>query len=166
MVEIQPASAFRAGRLESSWPPGGQDGAVKFWDGVSGQHTATAKLGPAWVEHLAWHPNAPTLGAATGRKLVLLKPDASLSHAFSRRAQDHLRPGVAALPPLSSSPPPHFGGVAPLEPGEPGRIEDPSPWQRHVQALAWSPEGQMARLRQPGPQRASLDSIRGNPNSR
>src|SRR5258708_34819938 len=28
---------------------GGQDGAVKFWDATSGQHTATASLGKAWV---------------------------------------------------------------------------------------------------------------------
>lgn len=35
---------------------GGQDGAVKFWDATAGQHTATAKLGNAWVEHLAWRP--------------------------------------------------------------------------------------------------------------
>ena len=33
---------------------GGQDGAVKFWDTTAGQHIATAKLGTAWVEHLAW----------------------------------------------------------------------------------------------------------------
>lgn len=41
----------------SGLPPlatGGQDGAVKFWDAAAGQHTATAKLGSAWVEHLAW----------------------------------------------------------------------------------------------------------------
>lgn len=35
---------------------GGQDGAVKFWDPAVGQHTATASLGKAWVEHLAWRP--------------------------------------------------------------------------------------------------------------
>lgn len=35
---------------------GGQDGAVKFWDADAGQHTATAHLGTAWVEHLAWRP--------------------------------------------------------------------------------------------------------------
>ena len=35
---------------------GGQDGAVKFWDAVAGQHTATAALGSAWVDHLAWRP--------------------------------------------------------------------------------------------------------------
>ena len=35
---------------------GGQDGAVKLWDAATGQHTATAQLGTAWVEHLAWRP--------------------------------------------------------------------------------------------------------------
>ena len=29
---------------------GGQDGAVKFWDPASGQHTGTAALGRGWVE--------------------------------------------------------------------------------------------------------------------
>ena len=35
---------------------GGQDGSVKLWDTAAGQHTATAELGSAWVEHLAWRP--------------------------------------------------------------------------------------------------------------
>jgi WD40 repeat protein len=47
-----------------SWAPGrtsllasgGQDGCVKLWDGTAGQHVATAKLGSAWVEHVAWRP--------------------------------------------------------------------------------------------------------------
>ena len=39
---------------------GGQDGAVKFWDATAGQHTATAPLGPTWVEHLAWVPQPET----------------------------------------------------------------------------------------------------------
>ena len=29
---------------------------MKFWDALAGQHTATAELGTAWVEHLAWRP--------------------------------------------------------------------------------------------------------------
>ncbi len=40
----------------STLASGGQDGAVKFWDATTGQHTATAKLGKAWIEHLAWLP--------------------------------------------------------------------------------------------------------------
>jgi WD40 repeat protein len=43
---------------------GGQDGAVKFWDAAAGQHTATASLGSAWVEHLAWRPVAGGGGGA------------------------------------------------------------------------------------------------------
>jgi len=87
---------------------GGQDGAVKFWDATAGQHTATAALGHAWVEHLAWQPfrktengeqkidfssaspssvfcppsSAPLLAASAGRKLVFLKPDGTLAHTF------------------------------------------------------------------------------------
>ncbi len=81
---------------------GGQDGTVKFWDAANGQHTATASLGKAWVEHLAWEvgrviPNPPGstepaerrvqdsppyLAASAGRDFVLLNPDASVRHAF------------------------------------------------------------------------------------
>src|SRR5690606_11396820 len=75
---------------------GGQDGAVKFWDASAGQHTATAKLGTGWVEHLGWRPathssaesssvhtsNSPCLFAAAGKQLHALRADASLAHAF------------------------------------------------------------------------------------
>ena len=73
---------------------GGQDGAVKFWDTAAGQHITTAKLGTAWVEHLAWGPVAgvvdpgpgspspATLAASAGRDLFLLNPDGSTRHQF------------------------------------------------------------------------------------
>ena len=73
-----------------AWGPGGllatggQDGCVRFWDAVTGQQTAEAKLGTAWVEHLAWQPvgSSQLLFAAAGKKLVALKPDGSLAHTF------------------------------------------------------------------------------------
>ena len=81
---------------------GGQDGSVKFWDAAAGQHTATATLGQAWVEHLAWKvgrviPNAPGstgeterrvkdnppyLAAAAGRDFFFLNSDGSVAHTF------------------------------------------------------------------------------------
>ncbi len=70
---------------------GGQDGCVRLWDATTGTQTAEAKLGNAWVEHLAWlppgnterpTPNAQRLFAAAGRKLVALNPDGSIAHAF------------------------------------------------------------------------------------
>jgi WD40 repeat protein len=45
-----------AGSPAVSLATGGQDGCVKFWDTLTGQHTATAALGTGWVEHLAWQP--------------------------------------------------------------------------------------------------------------
>ncbi|MDB6126736.1 MAG: repeat protein, partial [Verrucomicrobia bacterium] len=59
---------------------GGQDGAVKFWDATAGQHVATASLGTAWVEHLAWR-GALLFGAA-GKNLTALRADGSVAHAF------------------------------------------------------------------------------------
>ncbi len=70
---------------------GGQDGCVRFWDANTGAQTTEAKLGHAWIEHLAWlppgnaqHPtsNARLLMAAAGKKLVALRPDGSIAHTF------------------------------------------------------------------------------------
>jgi WD40 repeat protein len=49
-----------AGAPAVSLATGGQDGCVKFWDTLTGQHTATAALGAGWVEHLAWRPIGQT----------------------------------------------------------------------------------------------------------
>ena len=55
---------------------GGQDGAVRFWDAAAGQHTATASLGDAWVEHIAWSTGAGgsplLLAAVLGVWLVMM----------------------------------------------------------------------------------------------
>jgi WD40 repeat protein len=76
---------------------GGQDGLVRFWDAATGSPLAETKLGPAWVEHLAWRPGPksengspsglrpPTselLFAAAGRKLFALKVAGSVAHNF------------------------------------------------------------------------------------
>lgn len=73
-----------AGKLSSLLlASGGQDGAVKFWDAAAGQHLATAKLGSAWVEHLAWSPgSSPVLAATAGRNLTFINPDGSIRHQF------------------------------------------------------------------------------------
>ena len=97
------ALAWMPGATTAAGPPpslsatGGQDGSVKLWDAVAGQHTATSKLGTAWVEHL---PGARAsvsdigvlsrrrcdevaahvlLFAAAGRQLTALRPDASIA---------------------------------------------------------------------------------------
>ena len=62
---------------------GGQDGAVKFWDTVAGQQTASVKLGGNWIDHLTWSPDGSKLAAAAGRKLELFNPDGSPLHTFS-----------------------------------------------------------------------------------
>jgi WD40 repeat protein len=99
VIPNAPGSSSEPERRVKDNPPcllatGGQDGAVKFWDAAAGQHTATAKLGAAWVEHLAWQPVAglvdpgpgstspATLLASVGKNLVALRPDASVAHTF------------------------------------------------------------------------------------
>src|SRR4051812_12171602 len=53
----------------------GQDGAVKFWDAAAGQHTATAKLGAAWVDHLAWAADGQAAWCSVGKALHVIQPD-------------------------------------------------------------------------------------------
>jgi WD40 repeat protein len=136
---------------------GGQDGAVKFWDAASGQHTATASLGKAWVEHLAWQvrrviPNAPgsteqterrikdnppCLAASAGRDFVLLNPDASVRHAF--------KPAPKTITALAWQPSggcvavAYFGGVC-LWDADDFIAQKEFPYASGIHALVWSPD--------------------------
>ena len=134
---------------------GGQDGAVKFWDTSAGQHTATAALGHAWVEHLAWRPvgdaapsprsdrteggatSTPILAATAGRKLVFLKSDGALLHTFkdapktlSALAWQPSGGGVAAA---------YFGGVC-LWDADDFVAQKEFPYSNGIHALVWSPD--------------------------
>jgi WD40 repeat protein len=139
---------------------GGQDGAVKFWDAAAGQHTATAALGQAWVEHLAWKPSPEARGqtasektpsadlrlrtsdlylaAAAGRQFVFLNPDASVRHAFkpapktiSALAWQPQGGGVAVA---------YFGGVC-LWDADDFVAQKEFPYANGIHALVWSPDG-------------------------
>jgi len=118
----------------------GQDGAVKFWDAASGHHAATASLGSAWVEHLAWRPapGAPLLAAASGRKLVLLGPDGSVRHAFPEAPKTisalawHPQGRLLAVA--------FFGGVR-LIAVEDHRVHQEFTYANGIHALVWSPDG-------------------------
>jgi WD40 repeat protein len=142
---------------------GGQDGAVKFWDAASSQHTATASLGKAWVEHLAWRPvqkksevrdqtpaeNAKTSGlrpltsdlclaASAGRDFVLLNPDASVRHAF--------KPAPKTITALAWQPAggwvavAYFGGVC-LWDADDFIAQKEFAHANGIHALVWSPDG-------------------------
>jgi hypothetical protein len=132
---------------------GGQDGAVKFWDADAGQHTATAHLGTAWVEHLAWRPVvasdskleaqnskpsvAPTLAAAAGKALSFLNADASVRHAFA--------PAPKTISALAWQPAggclaaSHFGGVQ-LWDADDCVLQKNFPYANGIHALVWSPD--------------------------
>jgi WD40 repeat protein len=90
---------------------GGQDGCVRFWDAATGRQTAEAMLGNAWVEHLAWAPapgsqpsalSSQLLFAAAGRKLVALRPDGTVAHAFPDAPKTIT--ALAVSPALNSQP--------------------------------------------------------------
>ena len=115
---------------------GGQDGTVKFWDAAAAQHLATASLGSAWVEHLAWRPDGATLAAASGRDLVFLKPDASVAHRFKPAPKTlsalawHPQGGALAAA--------YFGGVC-LWDADDFIPQKEFPYANGIATLAWSP---------------------------
>jgi len=129
---------------------GGQDGTVKFWDAVAGQHTATAELGSPWVEHLAWRPVAQaadpgpgsatsaTIFAAAGKNLTALRPDASVAHAF--------KPASKSITALAFQPAGGcvavacFGGVT-LWDADDFVVQKELPYSNGIHALVWSPDG-------------------------
>lgn len=118
---------------------GGQDGSVKLWDSDAGQHTGTASIGRAWVEHLAWRPegSVPILAASAGRRLVFLNSDVSVRRQFSDAPKTltalawHPRGGCAAVA--------YFGGVC-LWDADDGVAQKEYSYGNGIQTLAWSPD--------------------------
>ncbi len=129
-----------------AWQPGaavlatgGQDGAVKFWDPAAGQHTATATLGPAWVEHLGWRPGADSslLFAAAGKNLTALRPDGSVVHAFPPAPKT-----ISALawqPAGGCAAVAYFGGVC-LWDADDFIAQKEFTYANGIHALVWSPD--------------------------
>ncbi len=117
---------------------GGQDGFVRFWNSAAGIQSAEAKLGSAWVEHLAWRPATSVLFAASGRKLVALKTDSSVLHPFADAPKT-----ISALawkPDGTACAAAYFGAVA-IWNGETFGAEKELPYGNAILALTWSPDG-------------------------
>jgi WD40 repeat protein len=126
---------------------GGQDGCVKFWDAMAGQHTATAELGSAWVEHLAWRPSSsgaqptesdsPLLLAAAGKNLAALRPDGSVAHAF--KPAPKTISALAFQPAGGCAAVAYFGGVC-LWDADDFIAQKEFPYANGIHALVWSPD--------------------------
>jgi WD40 repeat protein len=135
-------AAGTAGNTASLLTSGGQDGAVKFWDPRAGQHTATAKLGPAWVEHVGWRPPAGEvpifLAAASGRELFFVNRDGSLRHTFKPAPKTisalAWHPGGGAVAAA------YFGGVC-IWDADDCVAQKEFPYGNGIHALVWSPDG-------------------------
>ncbi|MES2696551.1 MAG: WD40 repeat domain-containing protein [Verrucomicrobiota bacterium] len=118
----------------------GQDGAVKFWDATAGQHTATAKLGTAWIDHLCWFgsPNsAPLVAAAAGRALTALRADGSVAHTFKLAPKTIT--ALAAQPAGGSLACAYFGGVT-LWDSDDFVVQKEFPYGNGIASLVWSPD--------------------------
>ncbi|MBW8781938.1 MAG: WD40 repeat domain-containing protein [Verrucomicrobia bacterium] len=123
---------------------GGQDGKVKFWDAPSAQHTASAELGGAWVEHLAWRsagstaqPSQSLLAAAAGRNLAVFNPDGSTRHAFPPAPKT-----ISALawqPAGGALAAAYFGGVC-LWDADDFVVQKEFAYANGIHALVWSPD--------------------------
>jgi len=130
-----PAAAGPAALLAT----GGQDGAVKFWDALAGQHTASAPLGSAWVEHLAWRPagGSPLLMAAAGRGLHALRADATVAHTF--KPAPKTLSAVAWQPAGGCVAVSYFGGVC-LWDADDFLPQKEFAYANGIHALVWSPD--------------------------
>jgi WD40 repeat protein len=118
---------------------GGQDGAVKFWDASSGQHTASASLGSAWVEHVAWRGSgSPSLlVAAAGKNLAALRADGSVVHTF--KPAPKTISAVAWQPAGGCVAVSYFGGVC-LWDADDFIVQKEFAYANGIQALVWSPD--------------------------
>lgn len=128
---------------------GGQDGAVKFWDGHAGQHLATAKLGNAWIDHLAWRPrfetsgaepNAstePLLAATAGRQLMLVQTDGAVRHSF--KSAPKTLSALAWQPAGGCVAVAYFGGVS-LWDADDFAAQKEFEYANGIHALVWSPD--------------------------
>jgi len=148
-----PGGNANSHRVDSNPAPilatGGQDGAVKFWDAAARQHAATAELGTAWVEHLAWRPirrsddgsqtseASGLLFASAGKNLVALRADASVAHTFK-----HAPKTISALafqPAGGCAAVAYFGGVC-LWDADDFVAQKEFPYGNGIHALVWSPD--------------------------
>jgi len=138
---------------------GGQDGNVKLWDTIAGQHTGTAKLGSAWVEHLDWRPETssqqseetgshPTsdlrpltsrsiLAASAGRELFFLNPDCSVRHRF--KPAPKTLSAIAWQPKGGCLAAAYFGGVC-LWDADDFIAQKEFVYGNGIHALVWSPD--------------------------
>ncbi len=132
----QPALNSQRSTLSSGLlATGGQDGRVKFWDAAAGQHTASAELGTAWIEHAVW--SGATLFATAGRKLVALRADGSHAHVFKDAPKSIS--ALAAQPAGGCVAVSYFGGVC-LWDAQDFVIQKEFPYNNGIQALVWSPD--------------------------
>ncbi|MBS0631277.1 MAG: WD40 repeat domain-containing protein [Verrucomicrobia bacterium] len=118
---------------------GGQDGSVKFWDAAAGQHTASASLGSAWVEHLAWdvRPAAPLLFASAGKKLAAIRLDGTVAHTFPDAAKTLT--ALATVPAGGCVAAAYFGGIN-LWDSDDFRLQKNFAYANGIHALVWSPD--------------------------
>lgn len=117
---------------------GGQDAKVKFWDAATGQHTATAEVGGAWIELLAWRLGAETrLAAAAGRHLAFLAADGSTTHAF--KPAPKTISAIAWQPAGGCLASAYFGGVC-LWDADDFIAQKEFAYANGIHALVWSPD--------------------------
>ncbi len=126
---------------------GGQDGAVKFWDTAAGQHTATAKLGSAWVEHLVWVPcsanphsaiaNPQLLFAAAGKTLAAISADGSVRKKFPPAPKTIT---ALAAPPVGGVVAAACYGSITLWDTDDFLAQKELPYANGIHALVWSPD--------------------------
>lgn len=132
------------GIFQARWQPDGpvfasvgQDGRVRFWNGMEPEPLEVFDAGTSWVEQLAWSPSGEWLAVGAGRVLHLWHRERGWIH----RIPDHPSTvsGIAWRPDSKVVAAACYGGVRLYDPatGKPSGI---LPWKTSMVSLAWSPD--------------------------
>lgn len=138
------AAGHAGGTQSIAWRPdgaglvtAGQDGIVRGV-GLDGGQVFETRLGPSWVERVAWSPAGDVLAAAAGRRLHLLDTAGAVRASGPDEASTitdlawHPRGGRVALA--------AYGGIV-VRRAEDGEVARRFAWKGSALRLAWSADG-------------------------
>jgi len=118
---------------------GGQDGLLRLWRANATQPHAELNLGKAWVEHLAWTPDAKHLAVAAGRTPALFTRDGSERWHLTQRAPVR----ALAFNPVGGLLAVGGSGGASLVRTTDGGMDRVLPHKSPLLSLAFSPDGRV-----------------------
>jgi len=136
--------AHQGGLFHAAWQPGGrliasvgQDGQVRFWDGIEPAAVDAFEAGRGWVEQAVWSPNGEWLAVGAGRTLHLWHRERGWLHRFNEHPST--LSAITWRPDSRIVAAACYGGVRLYDPAA-GASAGSLPWKTSMVSLAWSPD--------------------------